>query len=758
MLYEPTESPLDLSGPPPEGTEAPCACDIDPADPLHIQASSKLSDAELAQQLYGDPALAPFIVRQEGRVRILPDLLRPSLRLRFLGVLRQELKRDLEALGAMQLEGELDPQVLRAIVGWWAQFKDASGGANITLFDAFLKQAAGALGHQQGVLQAFERDGATMAIVSAASRDFGGPKAIEALASHILDRLEGYTSDAESQNVTDLMVTLPVPLQALVLMRIMSRFDERNALGTPRFWDTRPDKMLDFLFENLSEPDHARLAESLVQGGVLPPKVARALQQGRGIAEIFPGTTEYAEHAAQFWADASVKHEGTWAGDDATFLGGLASLWLPNTAGQTLTTLGSAGLGKALFGRFALLDRAMMVGGVGLGGYHTTLSAQEWWTGKDAFTGRALGAGELIAKLLHAGAGTIMLASGLAISLKAGRLTARRMSPREVADLKRNTITIPHKDLPKGAWLLIEKGSPAHRAWLADQASPKRLPGSRGQARIASPVIRGHLDGASVSKAASLARARIGNVRAQLTKGLQFDPTDKASVLARATAEGARAAQTAYLSAKRVGKADKYAGKEADKAAKVAMQPSLERGAAEAAKKRAQAALKDGTAFDPNKLDSASMSQLQAYRDGKTGTEARRLAPKLAKMNEEEFLSFMEQERKAGRAVYKEVQLGNPAQRMKVWDYGKDGTVVRYKPKGDKRRKGPTYSVDMKKEPSKLDSGPKDAAFKVSPTGEPVPKSVMTATNPYSESTAKFQCLKFEDALMDEGHRSLRSE
>lgn len=95
---------------------------------------------------------------------------------------------------------------------------------------------------------------------------------------------------------------------------------------------------------------------------------------------------------------------------------------------------------------------------------------------------------------------------------------------------------------------------------------------------------------------------------------------------------------------------------------------------------------------------------------------------------------------------------GPPPQPMQMWEYP-DGTVVRYKPLGDNKRPGPAYSIEVKKNPSKPDSGKDDAAFKLEPAGAPVPKGPFDVANPYPPNSDQY--VAFEEALMEAGHRRL---
>jgi hypothetical protein len=95
---------------------------------------------------------------------------------------------------------------------------------------------------------------------------------------------------------------------------------------------------------------------------------------------------------------------------------------------------------------------------------------------------------------------------------------------------------------------------------------------------------------------------------------------------------------------------------------------------------------------------------------------------------------------------------GPPPQVMQVYEY-LDGTLVRYKPIGDMKRPGPTYSIEVKKNPTAPDLSPDDAAFKVDAAGRAVPKGPFDVKNPYPKGTP--QAVRFERTVMDAGHKTL---
>lgn len=122
-------------------------------------------------------------------------------------------------------------------------------------------------------------------------------------------------------------------------------------------------------------------------------------------------------------------------------------------------------------------------------------------------------------------------------------------------------------------------------------------------------------------------------------------------------------------------------------------------------------------------------------------------------MSARDFSTKMGEEVNAGKCTKKSVAIGGPPpQTMDVYEYA-DGTVVRHKPLGDKYRQEPSYSVEVKKDPSLPDLGKDDAAFKVSSTGKAVPKGPAEVQNPYPRGSVQYD--EFMDAIMNAGHHSL---
>jgi len=215
----------------------------------------------------------------------------------------------------------------------------------------------------------------------------------------------------------------------------------------------------------------------------------------------------------------------------------------------------------------------------------------------------------------------------------------------------------------------------------------------------------------------------------------------------RAAAE--QAAEKAYRDAIAAGKTPAQANKAANRAAKDAAEQVALDEAKRSARGAAEKAIDNGASFDPSKLDTAADQALKDYAAGTTGGNAKRLAGELDGLSEKDFLAKMKAEGVTPKAVSIN---GPPPQTMQVYEYG-DGSVVRYKPQGDLNRPGPAYSVEVKKDPLKPDTGNADAAFKVDSSGRAVPKGPFDLKNPYPQGSP--QAVEFENQVMNAGHKSL---
>lgn len=246
-----------------------------------------------------------------------------------------------------------------------------------------------------------------------------------------------------------------------------------------------------------------------------------------------------------------------------------------------------------------------------------------------------------------------------------------------------------------------------------------------------------------------------GNVTKEETKPSKYDyGSETASVEAKVRSEAQAAAEQAYKDAvTNEGKAPAKAKEAAQKAAK---EKAKEIAAAEAkrvARDRAQQEIDSGGAFNMQRTDATHLSD---FATNKTGAEAKRLSGELAGSSVKDFSAKMADEVSSGKCTKKSVSIkGPPAQTMDVYEYA-DGTVVRHKPLGDDHRQAPTYSIEVKKDPSLPDLGKDDAAFKVTSTGKAVPKGPAEVHNPYPRGSLQWE--EFQEALMDAGHHSLSTQ
>ncbi|ACY14787.1 hypothetical protein [Haliangium ochraceum] len=264
--------------------------------------------------------------------------------------------------------------------------------------------------------------------------------------------------------------------------------------------------------------------------------------------------------------------------------------------------------------------------------------------------------------------------------------------------------------------------------------------------------------GVASPEATAAAQSLAGRAAGENVAKFAFDPSEVDAVKQQAREDARVAAEAAYDTAIADGKSPKQAHREAKMAAKAAARQRATAEAQRAARDMARQAIANGGAFDPSKLDADANAQLTNYQSG--SFEAQRIAPAVAGMSDANFQTFMANEVSTGAVPApqsRNISAPNPPpalQAMLIWEYP-DGTVVRYKPLGDERRPNPTYSIEMKKNPSLPDSGPDDAAFKVGSSGTAVPKNAFEALNPFSLQTNAIQFHAFEDGLMNAGHLNL---
>jgi hypothetical protein len=430
--------------------------------------------------------------------------------------LRNNVEKVEDILFELRIDAD-DEATLIHYVSRWADRKDLRTESGQSYFDAFLARLKEDKWYRDYGLwegdshpyldllynEVEERAGELNTLVAQNSFEFGGyrpawsvfkvtgePTAerspfnvneelVSRTANLVLDGLAGWTSEEDSKIIGDALVGLPPMEQAAVLKNIMSRYDEADWTGIfGRYGEAWDVGMLYYLFEDLEGTDRTRVANALKASGVMAPDTVDTLVAGRGfVAKYLPYTTRKGEEAAQYWADLAVESEGVESGA-AAFMGGLASLWTPETAGATILTLAGARVFPALGELHPVIGGTLAVGGTGLVSYTTTMAIQELITGENAWTGEQLNSEEKLARILMAGSG-VLLMGATALSVTAAvpgqgappsvRITGSRvMTSEEVVGFKASNVRIPIEDLPPGQELWVPRGSVAART--ANQA------------------------------------------------------------------------------------------------------------------------------------------------------------------------------------------------------------------------------------------------------------------------------------------------
>ena len=418
-------------------------------------------------------------IRKEKRYKVFPELLREPYRAQFHQSMKKLLDFDIDKVKKILLEFRIDADDearLIDYVKWWSARRDIRTESKQTYFDAFLERLKKDQWYTSYGLwksksknyldklytEVEERVGELNSLIAQNSLEFGGYRPVWArieeqsgkektlqgvneelvkkTADIVLDRLAGWTTSTESKTIADAISGLPPPEQAAVLKKIMSRYDESDWTGIfGRFGEAWEGGMLYFLFEDLSEGDRSRVAKSLKASGIISPQVVDALVAGRGWGgKYLPYTTRKGQEAAQYWADIAVKSEGGKK-IDASIMGGLASLWLPETAGTTALTLITAGAGPGVAKAFPTVGKGLLVVGTGLTAYSTTIALEELITGKDAYSGEPLNDVDKLVRVLHTVSGVLLISAGF--------LQARMMTPQQGRSLARIT---PEVSGPEG--------------------------------------------------------------------------------------------------------------------------------------------------------------------------------------------------------------------------------------------------------------------------------------------------------------------
>jgi hypothetical protein len=490
----------------------PVTVSLDEGMPWKALASGGDSLVDVSLALYGIDLSSMFetdegfmgLAAAAGRVRIklFPELLRPSYAERFHSLMEEHLTRDVQRVEGILRETWVDDEDEASIMGvlrWWSQCRDIRDRGGVSYFDRFLArldddryvvdylvtESAGR--SYLGLLhEEIEDDaGELVGLIAQGSERFGGyrpalpvPDAhgpapqqdrsgdlVRRVTDQLLDRMVGFTSASDERGIVGMVAALPPQLQARVLEDLMTRTSERTLRIFSRTGEQNGVGMLYFLFEDLEDEDKRRMGDSLRDNGVLTSEAVEALIAGRTWAgRNLPWSTGLGAEAAQFWANEYVQTESTaYAGVSAT-LGGFASLWTPETAGTTITVLATANptgmVGSTLARAPLIVQKGLLVAGTGFGAYQATTAGMAAVSGSDA-AGHMLSSGERVAKAFEAVSTALMVGAGF---MGAAQLAPR--VPGALAPLE------PTMRLPVATGTSPVAGAPARPSWRVISETP----------------------------------------------------------------------------------------------------------------------------------------------------------------------------------------------------------------------------------------------------------------------------------------------
>ncbi|MCA9549938.1 MAG: hypothetical protein KC933_07880 [Myxococcales bacterium] len=563
-------------------------------------------------------------------------------------------------------------------------------------------------------------------------------------------------------------------MQAALLRAVAEAHDTPSVGPFARFGEPTPGHMLHRLMEGMVPEDRARALDALEGSGVLTEAGAARLRAGRSTAgRLAPWLTHGAHLATEDYARWS-QEEG---GGLYAFAGGLAVLGTEPLVADTVLTLGSAGAGpwaaKLLAARFPLTATALGAAGTGLAAYQATVDLQAVLTGQDPYTGKPLGPGETLSRVVRAGSGVLLTATGMIAAFQAGKIGPpprdavggpRQATAADLADLTTHYAPVDVPGLPLGMQGWVPRRLPVVARAPVSPGAPGPAPVAVGPvgalteaARLGLPappktpqLAPGAVAAAEVEQeAASLA----GNVAGELMKPHRFG-ADEGAVQAALRQSARETAQTTYLTGRTQGMTPKQARNAALRAARDALGPEVARHAEATALRELETRVADGRVFDRAIMDPRARAVLEAFERGQIGAGAKAWAVRLAGKSERQVRALMKLEVQAGRATERAVALTAPkAQTMSVWEMP-DGTVVRVKPLGDAGRAGPTLSVEVKVDPGIPDANQSGIAFKLDARGRPVPKNMNEANQPFAVHGD--QGAVYNRACMDLGHQSIK--
>lgn len=438
----------------PAGAAAP-PIELDPLQPWRAEVDADGSLAAVSRELYGLDLSALFetddgrmsLAQPRGRVhlRLLPGLLRPAYAQRFHALMAQRLDTDVTQMAAVLRNTSLDAADEACLLDhlrWWAPADAMRDPLGASYFDRLLARLDGlSFGDDSGLMRLYggvrQRGGELFGLIAVHSERYGGavpafapPDAapapdrsgllVKAVTDQILDRVIGATTVGDEQAIVERLVALPTRLQARVLYDFTRRIDEHDALGFSRTGEQDAVGMLFLLFENVTDERQKQLADDLVAKGVLSREQVRALMQGRPWAgRNLPWSTHLAQEATEYWAKESIHSDSALGGAANSTMGGLSSLWLPETALATITTLAVVApkgvVASSLAAAPLRVQQGVLLLGTGAGAYQATRATIEAAGGVDA-EGRQLAGAERVARALEAVSTAILLGVGFKVA------------------------------------------------------------------------------------------------------------------------------------------------------------------------------------------------------------------------------------------------------------------------------------------------------------------------------------------------------
>jgi hypothetical protein len=454
---------------------------LDPREPWVAVARPAATPQQVSSELYGRDvsSIMPDVAGVEGSPRrfvLLTELLLPDWRNAFDRAMNALLDVDVAEAKGILLEnwiGEDEQAALIRLVERWTSRRDLRAADGQSYLDVFLRRLQRDRWTRDYGLwtsdprpfldllfeSVGDRVGQLTALVAENSLAFGAYRPVWAaldpqgrplpagatftvnamlvrqVSQLVRDRLEDYTSAADSHVIADALVALPAPELSAVLRDIMSHYTDTDVTGVlGRYGEAWEGGMLYYLFEDLTEGDRKRVAEAMKDTAVLPVATVDALVAGRGLAgELLPWSTHKGEEAASFWADVSTQSGSAPAAAGSAFMGGMASLWLPSTAFSTVGALASAGAANPETGAMAVIaeaaplaGQAITVGATFVTSFNVTIAVQNVVTDTDVWSGRPLGPGERLASGLQAGSGVLLLGASFAAAAEAAPTTTPR--------------------------------------------------------------------------------------------------------------------------------------------------------------------------------------------------------------------------------------------------------------------------------------------------------------------------------------------